>query len=233
MNSIGLQTAGSADKLFEQTAWLTIIKINGYPLMSLLWNVFLLLIPWLALRWLWSLYQKGQFKTWRARWEAAVAFFIWLIFIPNTAYIITDARHLVDPYCQMDLYYRVCPDKAWAIIVFFSYAVIGWLSLVYLIRPMRQLVEKLWHKEAGTVFVIALMPAVALGVLLGLIDRWNSWQLLNAPWAVLQSAGNYFMEPEPLKNWLIFTAALYLLYWVGDRLFIRYDKGVKKKIKGS
>ncbi|MEI6379188.1 MAG: DUF1361 domain-containing protein [Candidatus Falkowbacteria bacterium] len=217
---VGQQAPGSLDQVFEYSPWLSLLMINGYPLLSLVWNLLLLLVPLWAVISLERCYKKTKCKSAKAKAEAAFWFLLWLAFIPNAAYIITDVRHLVVPGCQMSSYYRVCSQQAWAIIFFFTYACAGWVSFVFLTRRMKNLLAKIYNPKIGRYFVWLLMPLVSLGVLLGLLDRWNSWQLVSAPFMVLQSVLPYFYEWIRLKNWLIFTICLYLLYWAGDMLFV-------------
>ena len=221
---VGQHAPGSIDQFFEYSPFLSAMMVNGYPVLSLIWNVLLLAVPFWAMARLESHYKKTKLKTAEAKAGAVLWFLLWLAFIPNTAYIITDVRHLAVPGCQMSSYYRVCEQQAWAIILFFSYAWVGWASFVFLTRRMRIFLAKLYGQRAGLYFILILIPLLALGVLLGLLDRWNSWQLLTAPLAVIQSAFSYLYDWIRLKNWLIFTFFLYLLYWAGDKLFVKKVK---------
>lgn len=217
---IGQIAPGSIDMAFENWSFLSILKVNGYPVLSLIWNVALLLLPLGLMIALERYYQQTKFRTLFQQLVAGFLGLFWLAFIPNAAYIITDVRHLTDPYCKMSFYYRVCNEQAWAIIVFFAYAVVGWFSLVWLVRRMRALLIKAQDRRTGDFFIIGLMPLVSLGVMLGLIERWNSWQILTSPRLIFVSSLSYFSDPVKFKNWLIFTIFLYLLYWAGDKLFV-------------
>lgn len=226
-NFIGHQAPGSLDAVFEHSPLLSSWLINDYPIMSLIWNLALLAAPLLLSLALENYYQRTKkLKRWFHKVFAAVLGLIWLVFIPNTAYIITDVRHLHVPDCQMSAYYRVCHDEAWTMMIFFMYACVGWIFFVYLTRRMKLFLTKMVNRLCGRLFILGLVPMISLGVLLGLLDRWNSWQIVSSPWLIGQSAWSYFSEPVKFKNWLIFTGCLYVLYYVGEILLI---DGVKLK----
>lgn len=192
--------------------------INGYPIFGFFWNIFLLFIPYLLAKFLENYWDKNKFNFW---WQKLIAIgfgFVWLLFIPNTAYIITDARHLIHA-CSLGNQYKVCAESAWLIILFFVYAIIGWIAFVFLVRQMKSLIEKIWNKKVGKLFVVTLIPLIAIGVLIGLVDRWNSWDFFANLSGVLNSVLLHFTDFIYFRNFLVFSLGLYVLYFVGDRLF--------------
>jgi uncharacterized membrane protein len=80
---------------------------------------------------------------------------------------------------------------------------------------IRQAAGDLWY----VFFVILIPPLTALGVLLGLLDRWNSWQVLIRPGAVWHSVLAYFADFTQFINWVAFAILFYLLYILGVKLF--------------
>ncbi len=222
---IGQQVPGSVDEAFLTWPVLSWITVNGYPLVSFVFNLALLLVPLAAQVGLDKLLNKDKkLSAWTSKLMGGLLFLVWLIFIPNTAYIITDVRHLLVPGCAVDSFYRVCAAQPWPIILFFTYGLLGWLSWVYLVRRWRRSLVKVYGRTVGWWFVWCLPPLVALGVLLGLVERWNSWQLLTSTRLVAASAGSYFTDPAKLLNWLIFTICLYLLYFGGAKLLVDETK---------
>lgn len=112
---------------------------------------------------------------------------------------------------------------------FFSYSVIGWVAFVYLINQMKILVNEIWGKLAVKIYIWLIAPIVSLGVLLGLINRWNSWEALIYPIAIAKDALKYFTDFVYFKNWIIFTIFLYILYFTGNYLFLPYKYQLNKK----
>src|SRR5689334_15803694 len=55
----------------------------------MIWNLFLALVPYLITEWL----SRHSWMTGN-RWKLAGILFLWLLFIPNSFYILTDLFHL-------------------------------------------------------------------------------------------------------------------------------------------
>ncbi|MEA3463968.1 MAG: DUF1361 domain-containing protein [Patescibacteria group bacterium] len=191
------------------------------------WNLLLLVIPFFLCGNLIKLWQKSKFSKCRQKLAAVCLYFVWLLFIPNSAYIITDIRHLLN-FCPLNQY-KICIENAWMIMFFFSYSVIGWVAFVYLINQMKILVNEIWGKLAVKIYIWLIAPIVSLGVLLGLINRWNSWEALIYPIAIAKDALKYFTDFVYFKNWIIFTIFLYILYFTGNYLFLPYKYQLNKK----
>lgn len=214
----------SLDNFYGNYPVLDNLSINNYQLITAVWNIFLALLPllfYLSLRSYWR--RTGLVKL-NQKTAAAVFFIFWLLFFPNTAYIITDIRHLLN-YCPVDSPNQVCADNAWMIIVFFAYASFGWVSFYYLLKLMSNLASEIF-KGLGANFLAALIiPVSSLGVLFGLLNRFNSWDIFLFPFWFLKAFFVYFLDINYFLDWLIFTAFLYLLYFAGDVIF----KEVKKQ----
>ncbi len=204
--------------------WANLIVVNQYPLLIIIWNLFLLLLPFIVVK-LMSRYYLG-YRLGNKVWKISVliaGMFLWIILIPNSAYIITGIRHLLG-YCPLGSYQDVCVENAWMIIFFFIYAVSGWVFYVLLMNQMKRFLTKAFSKEAAEIFIYAIIPVIALGVLLGLINRFNSWGIFVKPLMIFDVMLTYLTNFIYFINWLVFTIGLYVLYIAGNIL-------VKAKIK--
>ena len=143
---------------------------------------------------------------------------IWLMFIPNSAYIITEIRHLLD-YCPVNSLRDVCVSGVWLIMFYFLYSVVGWVSFVLLLDQMKNFLRRAFNTELSRIFVLVVIPIISLGVLLGLINRFNSWEIFIQPLIILDVMLTYFTDLIYLANWIVFTLGLYILYLGGDILF--------------
>ncbi|MFH1413069.1 MAG: DUF1361 domain-containing protein [bacterium] len=214
----------SLDYFFQQdNSWISQLTVNGYPLAALIWNLFLFLIPWLLCNSLFKYWKKTKFKKWHNKIIAIAIAFVWLLFLPNTAYVITEIRHIAGA-CPIASFHNVCLDSAWMIIFLFTYGILGWIAFVYLIKQMHSLIAKIWNNRIAFIYLIIIIPITALGVLLGLLDRWNSWELLTTPLPLFKTLLLYITDPVYFLNWLIFSGFLYILYWIGQAVF----KDIKK-----
>lgn len=208
----------SLDRLYDYYPALDNFSINRYQITTVFWNIFLLALPlaaWLMLRKLWrqsSLVSPGQ------KIAAGALFLFWLLFFPNTAYIITDIRHLLN-YCPPDSPERVCKENAWMIMFFFTYASLGWLSFYYYLSSMADLLKAMIAGFKRRLFIIGIIPLAALGVLLGLLNRFNSWDILFYPSELGRSLILYFTQADYAIDWAVFSVFLYLLFFLGDAIF--------------
>lgn len=217
-NHPGIAAGASFDGLYYEYQFLSSWQFHGYPLVAILWNLLLLVVVWASILGLETLYQKTKFKTIKAKLGAVFLSVIWLAFFPNTAYIITDVRHLTGS-CPTLNNYRICLSGVVPMIVFFVYASVGWVTLVYFLKRMVNFLKEFFSSYQLKLFVNFLIPLTSLGVLLGLIERWNSWQLFMMPLSILESASSYLTDSYRFSIWLIFSLCLYLLYYSGLKLF--------------
>jgi len=204
--------------LRAQNSIVSNITINDYELIVMFWNIFLVLVAFFLYFLLYRVWRKSGFLTWSSRLSGAVLGFLWLLFFPNVPYLITEVRHLLD-FCPADSSFHVCASNAWMIAFFFFYAVLAWPLYVYLVQRMSVLVRQVWGAMAGWFFLLAIAPVGALGVVLGLVERWNSWQVFVRPTRIWEDVVKYTSGGPELMNWLAFTLLLYLLYFLGVRLF--------------
>lgn len=139
----------------------------------LVWNLFLGVIPvGLALA-VQSLEERGRLAF------AGVLTVVWLLFLPNAPYILTDFIHLI----------RTPRVWAWGhlvALVWFSFAALmaGLLSL----RVVHGVVENRYGTLMAWVFVSFVSFLTGIGVALGRFHRWNSWDALRDPRQILTDA---------------------------------------------
>jgi len=206
------------------------IAINHYQLFTVIWNISLALSPLMFYLFLKTYWRRTGFLKFNQKAAAVVIFIFWLLFFPNTAYIITDVRHLLD-YCPLDSPEKVCLVNAWMIIVFFTYSSFGWVAFYYFLKLMSNLANEIFNKLQPYSFAAMVIPLTSLGVLLGLLNRFNSWDVFLYPFWLLQVFPVYFLDVNYFINWLIFTLFLYLLYFAGDVIFRKIDTNGTKKEK--
>jgi len=181
------------------------------------WNILLLIIPFLLCYLLLKLFRKTKLKKKRDQIKVILIAFFWIIFAPNVPYIITDMRH-ISGFCP-ETYYQICNQEAWMIPFFFLYSIIGWIAYVFLINQMKSFVKKIWGKLGVSLYLWLISPFLSLGLLLGLVNRLNSWDIIISPSKVLSEALLYLQDWTYFKNLLIYTFFLYLIYFIWDTLF--------------
>ena len=136
----------------------------------MLWNTFLAFVPFgLAL----ALFRRSATRT--AAWWAM--FVVWLAFLPNAPYVITDVVHLVD-----DMQRTPADRHGYALLVVYTTFFACGLALYGLSTWLcrRALVPWIGAPRTG-VAMIAVHAACAVGVYLGRFSRLNSWDVFTDP----------------------------------------------------
>jgi uncharacterized membrane protein len=176
--------------------------INSYPVLMMAWNIFLALIPcWVAYG---MLRKKISMKS---AWFWPL-FIIWFFFFPNTAYLFTMVRHLLNHCVDYNPLLRVCTEESWMVMFFFGYALIGLPTFYYALKKMTHLV--------GRCFPLVMIPFTSIGVLFGLVERFNSWDVIRNPMMIVQTGFSYFIEPDKILNLIVFTIVFYFIYYMTD-----------------
>lgn len=170
---------------------------------SMLWNLFLAWVPYLSSVWAMHLHEKHPRRWWTLLIPLAIA----LAFFPNAPYIVTDFLHLrARPTIPLWFDIGMLATFAWTGIV------LG----VYALKLMQEIV-KTW---VGTVlswgFVLVVLGMSGMGIYLGRFLRWNSWDLLTQPKAILYDVAVRLRYPfGHLSTYgvtLMFAALMFVCY---------------------
>lgn len=147
----------------------------------LLWNLFLAYIPYVLTSWL-SLRPEMAKKN-----LAFLLFFVvWLLFIPNTFYIITDLFHL-GGYRSVPLWFDL--------FLLFSFAWNGLLLGVLSVRQMEKIMVQRVGLTREWLFLYPIMWLNALGVYIGRYLRFNSWDVVTDPVQLLKDIADLILHP--------------------------------------
>lgn len=145
------------------------------------WNLFLALIPYLLT------HLPERTGLGKAPLPLFLIWFgVWLLFIPNSFYILTDLYHLGE----------TSHVPGWFdLLILLSYA---WVALVLGILSVRQMEKAIavrWPMISGPLFVYPIMFLNAWGVYLGRYLRFNSWDVVTTPFSLIQDITNLLLHP--------------------------------------
>lgn len=134
------------------------------------WNLFLAYVPYFISSWL------QQHPAWiKKRWKFLPVFMAWLLFIPNSFYIITDLFHL-SVYYGTPLWFDVA--------LIFSFAWNGLLLGVLSVRQMEKIFRLQFPYRHELYFIYPVMFLNALGIFIGRYLRFNSWDVITSPFSL-------------------------------------------------
>jgi uncharacterized membrane protein len=198
--------------------------------LSMIWNLFLAYIPYVISTGL-TVWHKRDAERQPIRSTAHPArlislkgflriftFLAWLLFIPNSFYILTDMYHLADGHRNS----RVPEWFDLALILSFA-----WNGLLLGILSTRQ-VEKLLAPEATALgrwlFLYPVMWLNALGVYTGRYLRYNSWDIITDPFDLLGDILGIMIHPfrhhyawDMIFCYSILLALIYILIVKGGK----------------
>jgi len=193
------------------TTWLTLIW-NVLPLSSrwMTWNLFLALIP-LALS-VWLFRRRGdRAPLW---WLGCLGF---LAFLPNAPYVLTDLIHLTPAIQQSD---SLLINTLITIPRFVLFEVIGFGAYVLALINLGDYLKRNGVTRLVLPIELMLHGLCAIGIFLGRVERFNSWDLLTRPNRVIISFAENFQDPRPLMFMTISFGILTALYWVAKQIVL-------------
>lgn len=197
------------------------LNIHGYTILGIFWNLLLILIPCFTVYGMAVAVGERKWKVLGGLEKAVFAalFLYWLFWFPNTAYQFMIPRHLAD-YCTHFDKNRVCDTGSWLVPFFFVYALAGLPAFYYALNRMEGLLASVFSLRLSKGFAFLMIPLTTLGVMLGLFERANSWEVLTHPLSLVAITIGYSQNVDMLMFFGIFTVSLYLIYY-GFRAFIR------------
>ena len=195
------------------------------PSPVVLWNLFLALVPvvlaFVIARGVRHERQHHRPLRWGLWPPLAV---LWLIFLPNSCYLLTEWRHYLETLTRSPIYAEAQKggDARFDFFVitgfYFFYSGAGLLAFFLAVWPLDRLTRPRLGR-VGAVLRPVIFPLCALGVYLGLMQgRFNSWDLVNGRrlTALLSTTSHVFQRPHLLLVILVFSAVLWLLYALFD-----------------
>ncbi|HEY9844055.1 MAG: DUF1361 domain-containing protein [Candidatus Sericytochromatia bacterium] len=146
----------------------------------------------------------------------ALCLFFWLLFFPNAPYIASDLVHL--PCCQHQM-----PDWYDPLMVLATALTGLWAGFL----SMREFEAALWHRIGiwpTRAFIALVWFLSGIGIYLGRVLRWNSWNLFTHPGHLLKDVIEPFLKPAAFPSTLGLIACFSAFFWL-SYLFWRSHAG--------
>ncbi len=146
--------------------------LTGHGLhLYLVWNLFLAWLPLLL-----ALRIEASEKQAVRGWQFRGTIVAWLLFFPNAPYIFTDLTHLTLP---------IRPRWWTDLIIILLFAITGMVLAFISLQRLQQIVTRHRGAPIGWAFVIGVVFLSAFGVYIGRFERWNSWDVITNPVALV------------------------------------------------
>ncbi len=174
-----------------------IIISGNFDFWFINWN---LLLAWLPILWAVLLIRNLRVRRWLS-WQCLGLTGLWLIFLPNSFYLITDFVHLN----QSESFYLM-----FDIVLFMTYALtgltLGWIA-VYLVHRelLKRKTRDIRWLLLGAVFLLCSF-AIYMGRNLG----WNSWDVVTDPFGIILDVLERLSYPDKYPETYSITAIFFL-----------------------
>ncbi|MBX9784852.1 MAG: DUF1361 domain-containing protein [Chitinophagaceae bacterium] len=164
-----------------------------------------LFIPWnLFLAWL-PLFFSGLMQRTGSRAGKIVWPALWLLFLPNAPYIITDLFHLEQRH-GVPLYFDL--------MLLFSAAWNGLLMGLLSVKNVETELLKYFSIAKVKVMLLFIFFLSGFGIYLGRYDRYNSWHIVTQPFDLLSNMALYITQPlQHLHTWAV-TVLFAVVFWM-------------------
>jgi uncharacterized membrane protein len=168
------------------------------------WNLVLAWIPFgLAL----IVYERARTGLLTPAWAGVGV--LWLLFLPNAPYIVTDLKH-VGTGDGVPVLYDVLLLSAAA----WTGLLLGLTSLFLMHAVARRVVGAV----NAWALVVGALALSSFGIYLGRVLRWNSWDVFVRPGALSSAIANGALHPlshpQPVALTILFTSFLLVSYLV-------------------
>jgi uncharacterized membrane protein len=171
----------------------------------LVWN---LALAWVPLFFAWGLAKTLKSHRWMSVQGMGLTL-LWLVFLPNSFYLVSDLVHL-HPTGEISVLY----DAVMFGLFIFNGFIYGFASLLVVHRELLRRVRP--ANAHSTVALVLLICSFA--IYLGRYLRWNTWDVLVNPAGLLIDVSDRFVNPAAHEQTYSTTAVMFLLlgtlYWV-------------------
>jgi uncharacterized membrane protein len=177
------------------------VKItNSTYLLFLIWNLFLAYIPYFLSS---SIY--NNFFNTNKKIQSSIYALVWLLFIPNTFYILTDFTHL---------HFKNTFQFVLDVLIISGFSFAGFYVGLLSVHHIHQLTLAKYGNTKGNIFIVTISFISAFGIYLGRVLRFNSWDIISKPIQLAHTSVYAFFSFETIKYTLEFGIIILISYIV-------------------
>jgi uncharacterized membrane protein len=180
-----------------------VIITGNLTYVFLLWNLFLAFVPYAV-----SYLFLNNTRISENKLKLVIVLAVWLLFVPNSFYILTDLFHL-DKFSSA--------PKWFDLLLLLSFAWNGLLFGIISLRKVESVLQSIRGKSFSLFIVFLFMWLNAFGIYIGRYLRYNSWDVIVQPFSlfsdmieVLLHPINKKMEWGMITSYAVFMTLLYI-----------------------
>ena len=169
-----------------------VIIWGKFGALYILWNIFLAFVPFFISLILTIFISEKKLTN----ILLLVGIFLWILFIPNAHYIITDLIHIGEV--------RQVPDIYDAFLLF-SGAIVGLLFGLYSLSHMEQIIKNRFSNKISSIAMPIIFLLIGFGIYIGRFMRFNSWDFFSNHSTIFRSFNDIFSNKDNYAGVLIYT----------------------------
>ncbi|MDE2590967.1 MAG: DUF1361 domain-containing protein [Patescibacteria group bacterium] len=126
---------------------------------------------------------------------------VWLVFLPNTIYLLTDPFHFFDDFKKTQVLISFMTIPLYILLI-----LCGVLTFVFSLYPLDQILKHKKNPNRRILVIFFINLLVGIGLTLGRVERINSWELVtNIPKTI------HAIVAIGLSTQLLVTTCLFML----------------------
>lgn len=158
----------------------------------ILWNIFLAFIPFIVSSLILFYYSRKRLNN----FLFVLGIFMWLIFLPNAPYIITDFIHLGE--------IRSIPILFDTLLIFSS-ATVGLILGAHSLFHIEQILNIKFSKRKTSMIIWLIILLISFGLYLGRFLRFNSWDIFVNHTSLIKNIWSLFSDPSSSIEVFLYT----------------------------
>lgn len=183
------------------------LENNSFDYGYLLWNLGLAWIPLVLVLWLQKVLRTHLWSS----WLPLIITLLWLSFLPNSFYMLTDYIHLhelerVNPLFDLVMFTSLILNAL----------ILGYLSL-YLVH--QEFVKRL-TRQASALLVGGVLLLSSFAIFIGRDLRWNTWDVVLNPASVIFDVSDRLINPgahpqvfSTTFSFFVLLTSIYVVIW--------------------
>ena len=169
---------------------------NNFQWMTI--NVLLAVVP---------LFLTALFIKENKKWVGVIIFILWLLFVPNTIYLLTDIEYLPRQFSNSNFIFDIT-----LLLQYLTLIILGIYTYLTSMRPIAKLIKN------PNLIIIPFNFFIAFGVAIGKIQRTESWDVIFNPTRVITDINTTLNSPA-LILFVILFGILINFIWISSVTF--------------
>lgn len=140
-----------------------------------------------------------------------IFYFLWLLFVPNTTYMLTDIIHFQKQFLLLGGF-----NKAILILQYIFLILAAFVTFLFAMYPFEKTLTKIYRKNTSLIWLLLFITnfVVAFGLVIGRIQRTNSWEVFTNLAKVIKDSINVLTSVELVILVVFFGIFNNLIYFL-------------------